>query len=448
MAYKLIAKPLDGSEEASWKVSWKIAGHESLSKKQSFQSSDMVFEPHSVPIDFTPRSVGLRLFLESAEGGRSEKLQPADLGHPKAFKFLLDTLEATVLGGQKGPRAIKLVTPCDKGNIVQADILPRRMQDLEYIEKTVAFAQPLQHFAGEEWTASTEFVTLFKSSAGAIRLRDIPTTTQTIDAALHVLESELHNRLPIPLAIAGLRRRTVVFVDGQGTRPHRGGYAAQFYGAAESLGIDVVVLAAEGHWLQGGSEYGHWRKAFIPLEFGHEEDPEFPSRIVAAVRKYGEPVDGILTIYDSRQVGVSKAASELGLPTEPTSAYEVIGNKYETSVFEGRKSFKVATHDEAMRIARTEDLLWPIIVKPCRGYGSELVTKIDNIEQLEAATDSFKSTAKHGTDFVMEPYCNGPEVDINFVMYDGEVLFWGMCVTFLFYPATWLMQSRDRRRVS
>ena len=29
----------------------------------------------------------------------------------------------------------------------------------------------------------------------------------------------------------------------------------------------------------------------------------------------------------------------------------------------------------------------------------------------------------------MEHYCDGPEVDINFVMYDGEVLFWGMYFT-------------------
>ncbi|TVY40498.1 Fumipyrrole biosynthesis protein C [Lachnellula occidentalis] len=419
MAYKLIAKPLGGIEEASWKVSWKIIPRESTSKRQSFQSADVVFEKSSVPLDYVPQSSSdVRLFLESVEGGQREELQPTDLSHPKAFDFLLETLEATV----SFPRAIKLVSPCDKGNIIHADILPKRMQDIDYIEKTTAFAHPLQLFTGEEWTASTAFATLFQSSVGAIRLNGTSTTTsQTTNAALDVLEDELKNRLPT-MVVAGLTRRTVVLLEGQDTLPHRGGYAAQFYGAAELMGIDVVVLAAEGHWLQSGSEYGHWRKAFIPIEFGY--DAEFPSRIVAAVRKYGERVDGIMTLFDCYQVVVSKAALELGLPTEPTSAYEVIGNKYETSVFEGRKSFKVTSYDEAMRIARTEDLSWPIIMKPCRGWASELVSKIDNIEQLATVRDSFGSSTKHGSEFVMEPFCNGPEVDINFVVYDGQVVFW------------------------
>ncbi|QKX59852.1 uncharacterized protein TRUGW13939_06994 [Talaromyces rugulosus] len=410
MAYKVVAKPVDGSE-ASWTVSWKIVGHES---KQSFQSADITFEQSSAPVDFALHDAGVRVFLESAKGDRSE-LQPADLGHPQAFEFLLETLEAT---GEKGPRAIKLVTPHDKGNIIRSDIVPQRMQDLEYIEKTTAFAQPLQLFSGEEWTASTEFATLFKSSAGVIRLRDIP-TTQITDAALQVLESELHNRLPTPLVVAGLKRRTIVFLEGSEVLPNRGGCAARFYGAAESLGIDLVVLAVEGHWLQG-SEYAHWRKAFIPIEFGFDAD--FPSRIVAAVRQYDGPVDGILTIFDSYQIALSIAATELGLPTEPTSAYEVATDKYKMSAFEGRKSFVAASAEEAMKIAQTEDLPWPIIVKPCRGFGSELVFRVDNIEQLAAVAGRMNS-ARHGTEFVIEHYCDGPEVDINFVVYDGKILF-------------------------
>lgn len=369
MAYKVIAKPVDGSE-ASWKLSWKI-----VDKKESFQSADIVFEQTSAPVDFALRDAGLRLFLESPDRSRG-KLQPADFGHPKAFEFLLDTLQATVSTGHL--RAIKLVTPSEKGNIILADILPQRMQDIEYIEQTTAFAQPVQLFDGPEWTASTEFVALFKTSAGAIRLRD---TYTIIDPALQVLESELHNRLPTPLVVSGLKRQTIVFVEGSDVLPYRGGCAAKFYTAAEALGIDVVVLAAKGHWLQDSdSEYAHWRKEFIPFEFGFDAD--CPSRIVAAVKQYDGHIDGILTCFDSYQVPVSEAAAERGLPTEPASAYEIATNKYKTSAFEGRNSFVATSAEEAMKIARTEDLPWPIIVKPCRGWGSELVFRVDNIEQL------------------------------------------------------------------
>ena len=420
MAHKVIAKAAEGSE-ASWKVTWEVVADENGFKGKPYRSVDMIFDQGSVHHDFALRDSGLRLFLESAEGVQRE-LQPADLGSPKAFEFLLETLEATVLAGQKESRAIKLVTPSDKGNIMRADVLRQRMQDLEYIEKTATFAEPLQFFTGEEWTKSTEFVALFKSSAGAIRLRNIP-TTQTIDAALHILESELYNRLHTPLVAEGLKRRTIVFLEGNQAPPNRGGTATQFYGAAESMGIDIIALAVEGHWLQG-PEFAHWRKVFIPIEIGF--DDEFPSRIVAAVKQYGGPVDGILTVFDSLQIALAKAATELGVPYEIPSAYEIGTNKYKLSVFEGRDSFVATTAEEAMKIAQTEDISWPIVVKPCRGWGSEDVFKVDNSEQLAAAAGRMNK-ARHGTEFVLEHYCDGPEVDINFVMYDGKILFHGMC---------------------
>jgi hypothetical protein len=36
-------------------------------------------------------------------------------------------------------------------------------------------------------------------------------------------------------------------------------------------------------------------------------------------------------------------------------------------------------------------------------------------------------TSRHGSEFVMEQYCDGPEVDINFVLMDGEILFFEVC---------------------
>lgn len=426
MVYKIIAWHADGPE-ASWNVSWKVNSvrDESTHGQQAFQSADMILEPIWPPINFTLRDSGLHIFLELEEGSRSE-IQLVDLGHPVAFEFLLQTLEVSVSDRQKSSRTIKLVVPRGKGNIIRSNILPKRMQDLEYIEKTTAFAQPLQLFANEEWTASTSFIDLFKGAVGAIRLHEV-SGTQIIDEALAALESELHNRLCMPLLEAGLKRRTIVCLEGSEVLPYRGACAGQFYAAAESLGIDIIILATEGHWLQR-SDYAHWRKAFIPVECGY--DAEFPSRIVAAVKQYAGPIDGIVTIYESYHVALSIAAKELGLSYEPTYAYEVATNKYKLSAFEGRNSFMASNAEDAIRTARTEDVPWPIIIKPCRGWASELVFKVDNIEQLEAVAPRMNSE-RHGTAFVMEHYCAGPEVDINFAMYEGEVVFWG---TFHYLP--------------
>ncbi|KAE8846541.1 hypothetical protein HRS9139_01108 [Pyrenophora teres f. teres] len=144
----------------------------------------------------------------------------------------------------------------------------------------------------------------------------------------------------------------------------------------------------------------------------------------AAVKQYkqdpGRSADGLLTAYESYHVAVATAAQQLGLSHEPLSAYEVATDKFKISLSEGRKSYTASSVDQGLHIARTEDLPWPLIIKPCRGWASELVFKVDDIEQLEQAAPRMRSDS-HGAQFVMEHYCSGPEVDINFVLYNGEV---------------------------
>lgn len=410
MIYKIIAQQADGPE-AAWQVSAKV---NATTAQPTYQTSDLIFEADSVPTDFKLQQDGTRLFLESEGASRSE-IQSGDLGS-SAFEFLVQALKAS----QKTSRAIKLVSPRGSGNIIRSTILPKRLHSLEYIENSTAFAEPLQVFSVADWTDSTTLNTLFKESLGGIRLQEA-SGTQTNEELLATLGSELPNRLSIPLLASGLKRKTIVILEGGDALPFGGVCSRQLYEAASSLGIDVVVLAVEGHTLQS-SEYAHWRKEFIPLECGY--DDAFPSRIVAAVKSYNGTVDGILTIQESYHIFLSAAAKELGLPHEPVSAYEIATNKYKLSEFEGRNSFIAANAEEAVKIAQTQDVPWPIIIKPCRGWASELVFKIDNIDQLREAAPRMDSD-RHGASFVMEHYCEGPEVDINFVLYNGEVVFWG-----------------------
>ena len=308
-----------------------------------FQSADVIFEPIEAPAAFTLRDTDLRISLlpEGGSGSGSE-IQSSDLGRLN-FEFLLETLETSITA----TRAVELVAPRGNGNIIRSNILPNRMHDVEHVERTAALAQPL--------------------------------------------------------LAAGLERQTIVIVEGGDTFPFEGACSAQLYEAGKSLGIDIVVLAVEGHDLQRRPEFAHWFKASIPVECGY--DAGFPARIVAAVKQYGKessrPIDGIVTTYESYHVAVSTAAEELGLPCDLISAYEIATNKFKTSIFEGRKSFTASNVKEALHIARTEDVPWPIIIKPCRGWASELVFKVDDIQQLEEAAPRMRSD-RHGTEF-----CNG-----------------------------------------
>lgn len=412
MASKIIAKSAGG--EASWKLSQDVVKDDSSAGQQKFKTADLIFEPISVPAGFSIRGDGVAISLESADGNRSD-IQATDLGNTAAFDFLLDTLEATTANGEQKTKAVKLVAPVGDGNIIRSDIIAKRLYALEYVEKTAPFAEPLQLFEDKEWTASTSFGELFKTSLGAVRLSGT-------GESLPVLQKELHNRLNLALIAPGLKRKTIVILEGGDGFPFGGNCSWQLYEGALALGYDVVAMAEEGHDLQTKPQYKHWSKAFLPVKTGY--DAEFPARIAEAVKSYGKPVDGIVTYFESFHTSLAAAAELLGLAHEPVSAYDIATNKYKISEFEGRNSFKASSTEEAIKIAKTEDVPWPIIVKPSRGWASELVFKVNNAEELEATAPRMND-ARHGSEFVMEHYCDGPEVDINIVLYDGKVVFWG-----------------------
>lgn len=405
--------------EASWKASWQVLP--ATRPEQSFHSANLIFERDTLPTVFSFHPDRLHCYLVTT-GGRVEVEAAPD--------FLVDALEATTTSGS-GKTAVTLLAPAHNGNLILADIFRQRMQDLEYIEKVVTLAEPLQPYDGQVWPSTAGLLELVKGSAGAIRMRasSLPISdSDWIPETLTLLQNELYNRLPRPLAVPDLRRRTLAFLEGSGMLPDTGGCATQFYSAARSLGVDVVVLGAPGHWIQG-PEYRHWCKEFIPIEFGH--DAGFASRIVAALRQSSTPVEALLTTFDSYHVAVSQAAGELGLPHEPTGAYEIATDKFRLSAFEGRTCFRATGIPNLIDTALTKALPWPVIVKPCRGWGSELVFRAANSQQLITWANSINTASSHGTEFLIEPYCDGPEVDINFAMYGGEVLFWGQ---FSFVP--------------
>lgn len=58
------------------------------------------------------------------------------------------------------------------------------------------------------------------------------------------------------------------------------------------------------------------------------------ARIVQAVRGYGKPFDGIMTVSDARLPAVARAAAQLGYATNPAYAYDIAGDKYLTRKLE------------------------------------------------------------------------------------------------------------------
>lgn len=134
-------------------------------------------------------------------------------------------------------------------------------------------------------------------------------------------------------------------------------------------------------------------------------------------------MNGIVTFCDAYQAGVAKAATTLGLPTLSADSFEVATNKYKTGVAAGRRLFRGFLVEDAIAIGDEIGFDAPLIVKPCIGWGSEGVFKVKSQSELVQATQQIDD-AHHGTEFVVEEYCEGPEVDVNMVVYDGEILFY------------------------
>ncbi|XP_014550157.1 hypothetical protein COCVIDRAFT_116300 [Bipolaris victoriae FI3] len=423
-----------GERGRGWKITWSIAAQQ----PRFYQSANITIEAMTnagvadelvadVGALMTSERDSLIALEDPEQTGTAERgaLAEGVIGR-RSLDFLVDTLQRTTTHALQ---AITLIAPRGHGNIVRADIVPKRMHDVDNVETTVALAEPLQLYTDESWTATTSLSTLFRTAAGAIRLS--PLSEGTIADAWTALEPELENRLSVPLLLTGLKRQLLFMVEGGLSFPFAGACSWQLYETAKSLGIDLVVLAEEGHSLKQQPEFAHWCHDFVPIQCGY--DAEFHARIVSAVKQYeqdsGRSADGLLTAYESYHIPVSTAAQQLGLSYEPLSAYEVATDKFKTSLSEGRKSYTASNVDEALHIARSETLPWPLIIKPCRGWASELVFKVDDIQQLEQFAPRMRSDS-HGAQFVMEHYCSGPEVDINFVLYDGQVCFWGVVSSF------------------
>jgi biotin carboxylase len=295
------------------------------------------------------------------------------------------------------------------------------MVDCDLVESAVSFSENPQQVHRPLLLEPNPpaFTEIFSTAIGGIILR--PSSSSERSFAL--VDDELNNRLAFPWLLNASRpQKTLVIVEGGRSSPEHGGTATSIYAAARAMDINMVVLDMPGHWLEG-TEYAHWRKDFLPVQL--EPPSRLTERILDALRKagYQHVIDGIVTFCDAYQVPVSRAAQQLGLPTAPPEAYEIATNKYRTSILDGRPAYRAHSVEEALEIAGNIELEYPLIVKPCNGWLSEGVFKVDTFSELATAINAIDSN-RHGKEFVLEKYCDGPEVDFNVVLSDGEIVFY------------------------
>ncbi|KAI0386719.1 ATP-grasp domain-containing protein [Hypomontagnella monticulosa] len=358
------------------------------------------------------------IFVEQTEN-EQERI---DFGSAVALRFVLDCLLAA---SYEHESAFRLIVPQSSGYIVRSDIIPLRLLDCVPVAKTVSFSKVHQYFEGKPIILENlkQLPIVFAAAAGGMVLKSTSSIgVGTLNSLLDALDIELRNRLSFPwLSMQVPRRKTLAIVDGGISSPDHGGTGVSIYAAAAALGIDMIVFDNPGHWIEG-PRYAHWRKAFIPLELKLHPDADFANKIVEAVQSYKGQIDGIVSFRDQFKVPVAEAALQLGLSTYPPSAYAIATDKFKTSISEGHHAYRASSFEQATSIIREYQLEFPLIIKPTNGFLSEGVFRVEDISQLETSIQSINAD-RHGKEFVIEKYCEGPEVDANFVLCDGEVTF-------------------------
>lgn len=322
--------------------------------------------------------------------------------------------------------AFKMILPRTSGYWCRKNIITQRFRGCKSAKMVKDFATARQHYRApkvEELTASSLWG-LLSAALGAIQL-DTAESITCLDQELAVLEAEVLNRLSMPILLPDpipVKRLALLHGKPDWTTTE------EIYRAAREMDIDVYILDEQGHWMQDGP-YTSFRKAFIPINM--TVDDSLPVRVVEALRNYPVQMDGLISFSDMYLIPAAQAAQTLGLPTSGPALFETCRDKYLTRMIEVPKDFQCVRVDGYSGVAdlvnnrdQAQGLNYPLIVKPCAGYGSEGVAKVYNdAELLEAAAKANMTDYGRGNMITIETYIDGPEVDANFVLWEGEPLF-------------------------
>ena len=353
-------------------------------------------------------------------------LLPPSGSHSAVSNFFQHAEKATKNPERMG---IKIFLPARDGHVSRSDMIEFRFFGCELVQLASGFVAPRQHVSAFKYekyqSAASQLQTVLDFAIGAILVK--PSPEQLVEHALEELELEVKNRLSIQwLLPEPIPYKRVAIV---GCLPEN-----KSYEGIRAMGIGLVVLDRPGHYLEDpNGPLAYLRESFHPIDLN--PDANFPERIIDALK--GQHVDGLHTRFDVFHTKVAMAAEAMGLPASPPSAYATATDKYAARVLEPDQNSAVCvtTGEELrQRIHSKENPLhieYPVVVKPCTGRTSWCVTKTVTEAETVAAIDKARSRViRHEagkpiySSIMVEPYIDGPEIDVNFALWDGEVLFY------------------------
>lgn len=338
----------------------------------------------------------------------------------KATQFLQDQIP-------EGNGVVKLLLPLQSGYVVQSDFLDRRMVDCLDVAKVQGFVTPGQYIEGctTEAYRSMSLANLLPYCYGAIVVQNDNSSSVTTKSA--GLNDELVKRLSFSWLTTNPIPPKRLALVGAGSLAKVQGYLL----AAASLNIVMVVFDDSSHWLSDDA-YSHLREEFVPLDMTVNMD--MADRIAAALKEYQHSreekhIDGVISVDEHLHTIIAHTATQLGLKTSPPESVGLAQSKFKTRQLDTNILCRLVRSPDDLEKMLSEDgpqLVYPLIIKPSRGWSSEGVWKVANEQELREKVpllwrESF--AAWHGNEVVIETYIDGPEIDANMVLVDGEIVF-------------------------
>ena len=314
--------------------------------------------------------------------------------------------------------AVKLLLPTRDGYLVRSDILRQRLRGCDLVDSVSEFSSNKDYLSAPDMATvpNLHFAELVKFAIGAMTAqldRHIE-----LSGIMDALSGELIARLSLPIiASLPLTRNRMVVV---GSRHQL--VMEDWFETVHQLGINVTLIGPEGHFLQDARKRYPAVEKFLAIDMSL--DNELSSRILHVLKEEGSDFHGITTFKDPYLTHVAKVAKILNLPTAPFDAVHTCVDKHLTRMAVGKTSEALRIKDlTGLKLQMSNaSLNYPLIVKPCAGYGSEGVFRVTQEKELVEAVSALVS-APDQVDILIDSYAEGPEIDANFVIYDGELLF-------------------------
>jgi len=324
-------------------------------------------------------------------------------------------IAALASAARGGSTWVKLILPATSGYILRNDFLRWRMIASEGVTSVQSFVKPREHIQAIN-DDKIEMTDALDSVVGAIFVNS---TSGDYEAVMEALDEEVANRLGYPWVVtSALEQNRLVIIS------HRHpDVMANYLGSCAAAGISVTLVDSRNGFISQEKRFGAVEDC---VEVDMTRDEGLTTRIVEALATRG-PFDGMVTFTDTYMLYTAEVATKMGLYTLPLNLVKTCLDKHATRKYfkDAKPALRISSKADLQAKMPSEDFTYPLIVKPCTAWGSQGVYKVTNEEELFAAVEKAQKSATT-SDLIVDEYCDGPEVDANFVLQDGKVLYFEM----------------------